>query len=232
MTYTHKVMPAKYSALIPVYNERECIQELYDSLCREMQKLNDRFEIIFVDDGSGDGSFEILRNLSSKNEDLIIKRLERNYGKSRALQAGFDLSSGNVIITIDGDLQYDVAEIPILLEKLGQGFDAICGWRHMRQDSFSKLVASRLANFIRHMAFGEDIHDVGCSFRAYSRRAFQSLELFRERHRFITAILKKKGFKISEVKVKHYPRLHGSSKYDIIKRFFKSIYDFLDILME
>lgn len=222
----------EYSVIIPVYNEQDCIEELYRSLYSVMESIGGSFEIIFVNDGSDDRSSGILKKISSIDDTLVIVNLNSHSGKSLALQTGFAYSKGQTIITIDADLQYDAKDIPQFLSRKNEGFDVVCGWRRNRRDPWLKIIASKIANYIRGWVFEETIHDVGCSFRVYTREAFESLNLYRERQRFITAILTKKGFHLGEIKVKHYPRRFGVSKYGIINRFFRSIPDFFSILIK
>lgn len=221
-----------YSVIIPTYNEQDSIETLCNSLFGGWRSISDSFEIIFVDDGSDDNSGSILDKLSLSYKELVSISLARHMGKSHALAAGFARSQGRTIITLDADLQHDLDDIPLLLSKKGQGFDVVCGWRHERCDPYTKIIAARFANLLRRLVFQEKIHDVGCSFRVYSREAFAAIQLYRERHRFITAILARKGFKLGEVKVRHYPRRLGMSKYSVIGRLIKSIPDFVYILFK
>jgi dolichol-phosphate mannosyltransferase len=221
----------KYSVIVPIYNEQDSIEELHGSLSLAMRSLGSSFEIIYVNDASCDHSADILMKISSMPETIVVN-LGSHLGKSAALQAGFEHSRGAIIITIDADLQCEPADIQLLLNKKNEGFDVVCGWRHKRCYPCSKIIASNIANYIRRLVFKETIHDVGCSFRVYSRDAFGALNLYRERHRFITAILKKKGFSLGEVKVSHYPRRFGASKYGIIDRLFSSIPDFFAIMLK
>ena len=221
-----------YSVIVPIHNEKDSIRELYHSLSCALKSISASFEIIFVDDGSDDDSEGILNNLSFLHKDLIAVTFPRRFGKSHALAAGFTRSKGRTIITLDADLQHDPDDIPLLLSKKEQGFDVVCGWRHKRCDPQTKIIAARLANLLRRLVFQEKIHDVGCSLRVYSREAFAAIRLYRERHRFITAILSRKGFKLGEVKVRHYPRRFGASKYSAFGRMIKSTPDFISILFK
>ncbi len=220
-----------YSVIVPIYNEQDCIITLYNDLYREMSSISASFEIIFIDDGSVDYSRQILKGISRVAKNLIIVCIKKHSGKSKAMQTGFSFSRGKIIITTDADLQFDPRDIRLLLDKKKEGFDVICGWRHKRSDPWIKSKASVIANYLRRLTFHEKIHDVGCPLRVYSRDSFASLNLYGERHRFITAILNKKGFKIGEIKIRHYCRNTGKSKYGIISRLFKSIPDFFNILI-
>lgn len=221
-----------YSVTVPLHNEEDSVNELYDSLSCVLKSISDSFEIIFVDDGSNDDSGRILNNLASLHKDLITVSFPKHSGKSQALAAGFARSCGRTIITLDADLQHDPNDIPLLLSKKEQGFDVACGWRYKRLDSRKQIIAAKLANYLRRLVFQEKIHDVGCSLRVYSREAFAAIRLHRQRQRFITAILARKGFKLGEVKVRHYPRRFGKSKYSVLGRVVKSIPDFVSILIK
>lgn len=227
-----RLLMIEYSIIVPVYNEQDCLEGLCCSLSAAMKPLDSTFEIIFVNDGSCDHSADILKKIAATTVRPVIIDLKAHLGKSAALQTGFAHSRGRTIITIDADLQYEPKDIPILLNKKNEGFDVVCGWRYKRYDPWLKIIAANAANYIRRIVFRETIHDVGCSFRVYTREAFGSVGLYRQRHRFITAILRKKMFAIGEVKVNHYPRRMGESKYGVIDRFFSSIQDFFDILIK
>ncbi|MDD4894614.1 MAG: glycosyltransferase family 2 protein [Candidatus Omnitrophica bacterium] len=220
------------SIVIPIFNEKDNIPLLYRGLKRETEGIGNKFEIIFVDDGSWDNSIAILQKETQGDYCVRMVSLQRHLGKSFALQSGFELARGQYVMTLDGDCQYDPADIRLFLEKIKDGrFDVLCGWRTHRCDPFSKIIFSKLANYLRRAVFAESIHDVGCSFRIYSRESLKGICLKREQHRFITAILKKKGFSIGEVAVRHYPRLSGKSKYGIWNRLVKSIPDFLSLIL-
>lgn len=219
----------EFSVIIPVYNEQSSIVPLFSSLRIVMDALAKPYEIIFVNDGSTDDTLKVLKSLASEN--LIGINLKHS-GKSLALQAGFDRAKGKIIITMDGDGQNDPEDIPRLLEKITEGYDVVCGWRRLRHDPPIKKISSKIANGIRKMAFRENLHDVGCALRAYKAQSLMGLRLCRQRHRFLTAILKKRGARIGEVDVRHYPRRAGKSKYGTIKRLFGSMPDFFAILLE
>lgn len=221
-----------FSVVVPVYNEEGSIAPLYISLKRVMDSLKKSYEIIFINDGSQDNTLEVLKGLASESAVLCIIDLNLRRGKSRALQAGFDRAQGKIIITLDGDLQNDPADIPRLLNKMEEGYDVVCGWRRVRRDPRIKKVASDIANYIRKASFHENVHDVGCALRAYTLESIKGLRLYRQRHRFLTALLKRQGARIGEVEVKHHPRRSGCSKYGSIRRLFSSIPDFFALLRE
>ena len=213
-----------YSVIIPVFNEAENIGPLHKELVLVMKGLNRAFEIIVVDDGSTDTTFQELKKLKS----LKVIRLRRNYGQSTALNAGIKASHGEIIITLDGDGQNDPADIPLLLQKMGEGFDVVCGWRYERKDTdFRKFISSGAA-FLRRFLVDDGIHDAGCTLRAYRRECFEDLELYAEFHRMIPALLKWRGFSLTEIKVHHRPRCFGTTKYTG-KRVLKGFVDMLYI---
>lgn len=214
----------KISVVVPVYNEEGNVKELHSRILTECQKLGKTFEIIFVDDGSKDKTVGICRNLSP----LKLIKFRKNYGQTAAFDSGFQASQGEVVITMDGDLQNDPADISKLLEKIEEGYDVVSGWRHKRKDSLSKKVFSRGANLLRKFFIQDNIHDSGCSLKAYKRECFNDLDLFGEMHRFIPALLEMDGFKVAEVKVSHHPRVNGVTKYNW-KRAFKGFVDMVSI---
>jgi len=212
------------SVVVPLYNEEGNVKELYQKIYEAVAKIGKPFEIIFVDDGSKDGTLEVAQSLSP----LKLIAFRKNYGQTAAFDAGFKLATGEIIITLDGDLQNDPADIPLLLEKMAEGFDVVSGWRYKRQDPWSKKIPSRIANLLRKILIHDDIHDSGCSLKAYKRECFQDVDLFGEMHRFIPAILQLDGYKVGEVKVSHHPRIHGVTKYNW-KRGFKGLVDMISI---
>ncbi len=215
----------EYSVVIPIYNEEKSLLPLYYSIRNVMSEIKYPYEIIFINDGSTDNSLDILKSISSKSNDVILVNLTENYGQSTAMQAGFDFSTGKIIITIDGDLQNDPRDIPRLLDKMRQGYDVVCGWRHDRHDPFLKRISAKIANVFRRLFWKEKIHDVGCTLRVYLRRTLKDIHLYRHRHRFLTFILLRKGFKIGEIKIKHHPRRFGKSKYSVFGCSIQSIID-------
>lgn len=216
------------SAVIPAYNEEENIIPLYDKLKRALINLKKSHEIIFIDDGSKDGTFEALSSLRKKDNCVKIIRFRRNFGQTAAWDIGFKNAYGKYIVTMDSDLQNDPADIPLLLNKLNEGYDAVSGWRRKRKDTISKKVFSLFANFLRKKLTKEKIHDSGCSLKLYKRECLEGINLYGEMHRYITTLLTLKGFKIGEVKVNHHPRIHGKTKYGF-KRVFKGFFDLLFI---
>lgn len=212
------------SVVVPLYNEEGNVKELHRRIFEALRAYGKPFEIIFVDDGSRDRTVALCAGLSP----LTLIRLRKNFGQTAAFDAGIKHSKGEVVITMDGDLQNDPADIPLLLEKMGEGFDVVSGWRHKRKDTFSKRFFSRTANLLRKVLIQDDIHDSGCSLKAYKRTCFEDVDLFGEMHRFIPAILQLKGYSVGEVKVSHHPRVHGVTKYNW-KRAIKGFVDMVSI---
>lgn len=214
------------SIVIPVYNEEENVHILYDELDSVLCHTGKRYEIIFVDDGSTDNTLNILKSIHEKDKNVKIIRLKRNFGQTTALNAGFDFASGDVVVTLDADLQNDPKDIPKLIEKLDEGYDVVSGWRFERKDPWSKKILSLIANYLRKRFTGEILHDSGCTLKGYRKECLVDLNLYGEMHRYIPTILRWKGFKVGEVKVNHRPRMYGQSKYNY-KRIFRGFFDLL-----
>ena len=211
------------SIVIPVFNEEDTIPHIVESLESVLDTCGRSHEMIFIDDGSTDGTFCALKDAHDRNPCIKTIKFRRNFGQSAALKAGFDHATGDVVISMDGDLQNDPDDIPVLLDKLeNEDYDVVCGWRADRKDSVSKKYISKIANVVRRNITSEFIHDSGCTFRAYKNECVKGLELYGETHRYIPAMLLWKGYRIGEVKVKHHSRKHGVTKYNwrrIIKGF-------------
>ncbi len=212
------------SVVVPLFNEEGNVRELHQKIVEACQALGKPFEIIFVDDGSADKTREIAATCAPLK--LIVQR--RNFGQTAAMDAGIKNSKGKIIITMDGDLQNDPADIKKLLDKLEEGYDVVSGWRKNRKDPFLKHFNSRLANVLRKILIDDGIHDSGCSLKAYRRECFEDVDLFGEMHRFIPALLKIQGFKIGEVVVTHHPRRRGVTKYNW-KRGVKGFVDMISV---
>jgi glycosyltransferase involved in cell wall biosynthesis len=198
------------SVVVPLYNEEGNARELHRRIMEACQAIGKSFEIVFIDDGSEDKTNEICQGLSP----LKLITFRKNFGQTAAFDAGFKNSRGEIIITMDGDLQNDPADIKALLEKMDEGYDVVSGWRVKRRDSFMKKFFSRTANLLRKILIDDGIHDSGCSLKAYKKECFDDLDLFGEMHRFIPATLKVQGFKVAEIPVSHHPRRHGVTKYN------------------
>jgi glycosyltransferase involved in cell wall biosynthesis len=204
------------SVVIPAYNEEENVPILYEKLKKVLDSLGEDYEIIFVDDGSTDGTYQRLKQLAEKDNRLKVIRFKRNYGQTAAMSAGFEHAKGDVIITLDADLQNDPEDIPLLLEKLEEGYHVVSGWRKDRKDPFlSRRLPSMIANWLISKITGVHLHDYGCTLKAYRAEVVKDLELFGDMHRFLPALTKRRGAKITEVVVRHHPRMFGKSKYGI-----------------
>jgi len=218
----------KITIVIPVFNEKENIKPLYQKISSVLRTIkNIDYEILFVDDGSTDGTGREIKNIDDPKVKGIIFR--RNFGKAAALKAGFKFTSGDIIITMDGDLQDDPKEIPRLLGKLKDGYDLVSGWKKNRKDSLSKRFMSRIFNKVVALSSKLAIHDFNCGLKAYKKETIKELDLYGELYRFIPALVYQKGFKVSEIIVEHHPRVHGRSKYGS-KRLIKGLLDFWTVL--
>jgi len=225
------------SVVVPFYNEQENIQELYQGLTRVLGNLNVTYELIFVNDGSTDNTPQILKDLYQKDEKVLVIRLRKNFGQTAALQAGFDFAQGDVIISMDGDLQHDPEDIPLFLSKMEEGYDIVSGWRKRRVDNLLfRRLPSLLANRMMKKLSGVDIHDFGTTFKAYKKDVIKSVRLYGELHRFIPALISREGVKITEIPIKNIVRQKGKSKYGLsrVRRVFfdlmtvKFIISFID----
>lgn len=216
------------SLVIPVYNERDNLARLHAELTGVMGSVGDEYEILFVDDGSTDGSDRVLRDLRAADRRLRVLTLARNSGQSAAMDAGFKSAAGEVVVTLDADLQNDPADIPRLLEAL-PGWDAVVGVRRKRQDNLVRRVSSRVANYVRNRLSDETIEDTGCSLKAFRRASLSRIVLYDGMHRFLPTLLKMEGCRVREVPVGHRPRLHGESKYGIGNRLLPSFMDLLAV---
>ncbi|MFO0795807.1 MAG: glycosyltransferase family 2 protein [Candidatus Brocadiaceae bacterium] len=212
------------SIVIPVYNEVDNIEPLGHSIINAMQDKN--YEVIFVDDGSADGSTEKLNEWCTKHTNFRTIHFKRNAGQTAAMDAGFKYASGKYVVSMDADMQNDPADIPKLLEKLNT-YDMVCGWRQKRNDPWIKRISSKVANFIRNKLSQEDIKDTGCSLKAYRRKCFNQIKLYNGMHRFLPTLFKMEGFTVTEIVVNHYPRKFGKSKYGISNRAFRAFIDLL-----
>ncbi len=204
------------SIVIPAYNEEENIPVLYERLKKVLDSLGKDYEIIFVDDGSEDRTPEVLKEIAEKDKKVKVIRFRRNYGQTAAMYAGFEHAKGDVIITMDADLQNDPEDIPKLLEKMEEGYDIVSGWRKDRKDPFlSRKLPSKIANWIISKVTGVELHDYGCTLKAYRAEIAKRYRLYGDMHRFLPALAKRFGARITEIPVRHHPRLYGRSKYGI-----------------
>ncbi len=220
-------MKKTVSLVIPVLNEEKNIELLYSEITESLAKLKCHYELIFVDDGSTDNSFEVLKGLYEKDSNVRVIKFRRNFGQTAALSTGFQAASGEVIVTLDADLQNDPGDIEKLLRKIDEGNDVVSGWRFKREDSlFSKKIPSAFSNWLARKLTGLAIHDSGCTLKAYRKEAINNMKIYGEMHRYIPAILNSRGYKISEVKVTHRPRKFGKTKYN----FTRLLKGFLDLI--
>lgn len=205
-----------FSIVIPIFNEEENIPLLFRQLQAMLDETDKRGEVILVDDGSTDNSFSLLAELQDDDARFRVIQLRRNFGQTAAFSAGFDQSRGEIIVTMDGDLQNDPADIPMLLEKMEEGFDIVSGWRVDRKDTFlTRRLPSMMANWLISRSMGVKLHDYGCSLKAYQRDVLRHTKLYGELHRFIPALASRIGVRVAEVPVNHRPRQYGRSKYGI-----------------
>jgi len=201
------------SIVIPFYNEEENIDSMMERVVSELQQLTDHHEIIAVDDGSKDNTYKRLCAVKKKTANLRIIKFRRNFGQTQAMQAGIDHARGDVIITMDGDLQNDPADIPALIAKMAEGYEVVSGWRKKRKDNILRCIPSKIANYLLCYVTGVKIHDNGCSLKAYNASILKKVRLYSEMHRFIPAFACLRGARVTEIVVKHHPRVRGQSKY-------------------
>ncbi len=216
------------SVVVPMHNEERSVALLYDELHSVFEPLDVPWEAIFVDDGSTDGTFAALTRLHAATGNVRVVRLRRNFGKAAALVAGFDQARGDIVVTMDGDLQDDPAEIPRLLAKLDEGFDLVSGWKTHRRDRLSRRILSRIFNRATSMLSGVRLHDMNCGLKAYRAEVVHGLRLYGELHRFIPVLAHYRGFRIAELPVNHRPREHGRSRYGV-ERYLRGFLDLLTV---
>lgn len=208
------------SAVVPIHDELESIPRLVETIASTLQASGISYEIVCVDDGSKDGSGDLLRQLAQSRTDLQSVLLRRNYGQTAAMAAGFHYAKGRVIVTLDGDLQNDPADIPLLLDKLNEGYDLVSGWRKQRQDAVvTRLIPSKIANWLIGRVTGVTLHDYGCSLKAYRSELVVDMNLYGELHRFLPALAYMEGARIAEIPVRHHARQFGRSKYGLGRTF-------------
>jgi glycosyltransferase involved in cell wall biosynthesis len=216
------------SVVIPIKDERENLVPLTQQLLKVLSARDESrsapFEIIYIDDGSTDGSGPLLDQLAEQHAEVIVLHFDRNYGQTSAFDAGFRLAQGDLVVTMDGDLQFDPADIAKLLP-LTRQYDLVCGWRKDRHDSLIRKLSSRIAYKVRDLVTHDGIHDTGCSLKVFRRAVVERMPPFEGMHRFFPALAQMYGFTVTEVPVSHFPRIHGHSKYGLGNRLFKGLYD-------
>jgi glycosyltransferase involved in cell wall biosynthesis len=218
------------SVLVPVLDEADTVEELAARVAAVLDRLGRSFEIVFIDDGSGDGTPERVRAARERDPRVRLVRLRRNFGKAAALTAGFDHSRGAILVTMDGDLQDDPEEIPRFLDTLERnGLDLVSGWKRQRRDPAGKRIPSRLFNWVTRRLAQVDLHDFNCGFKAYRREVLGEIAVYGELHRYIPVLASRRGFAVGEIEVQHHPRLHGVSKYGW-DRFYKGLLDLITVL--
>lgn len=223
----------KYSVIIPVFNERDSVEPLFNSLREIMSSLGEDYEIIFINDGSTDDTLTALNELLEANPQLRIISFDENRGQGKVIEEGFRKAKGEVIITMDGDLQNDPKDIPKLISKIDEGFDFVCGWRHTRKDSLIKKIKSKLGNFFQRRITKMSLHDMSCTFRAY-RKGIISDITFQTKYDFSLLpyiISQKHKINIAEVKIKHNPRKFGKTKYKLLECIVGTVYSYVRIIL-
>jgi len=221
-------MKKSISVVIPTYNEQESLTELVGIL-KDVLKSHELWEVLFIDDGSTDGSIEVLTKVVNNEPNFKLIQLHRNYGKSAALAEGFKLAEGDYVITMDADLQDDPQEIPNLIAKLSDGYDLVTGWKKTRKDPWTKRFPSKIANFVTGLMTGVKVHDMNCGLKAFRQTVVKSMDIYGGRHRYIPALAAQKNFRVTEIPVKHHERKFGATKYGG-SRLFHGFFDLITIL--
>jgi glycosyltransferase involved in cell wall biosynthesis len=224
-----EVAAPEISVVIPVYNEAESLQPLYQDLVSVLGTLGRPYELLFIEDGSTDGSFDTLAELHTQDCHVQVIQFRRNFGKAAALTVGFAEARGAIVITMDADLQDDPQEIPSLLNKLAEGFDLVSGWKYPRRDPLTKTLPSKLFNWATSRLSGVRLHDFNCGFKAYRREVVKEIRFYGDLYRYIPVLAHWQGFRVTEVPVRHHPRQFGQSKYGI-SRFLRGFFDLITIL--
>ena len=219
----------KISLVVPLFNEEESVIPLINEIRKALKPVNKPYEVIFVDDGSTDGSLKNIKDAMKTDNRIKFLSFRKNYGKSAALQVGFRAATGDVVVTMDADLQDDPFEIPNLLKKLDEGFDLCSGWKKQRFDPFIKKHSSKFFNFVTKIISGINIHDFNCGLKAYRKEVVQNIHVYGELHRYVPVLAKWQGFTITEIPVKHHPRRYGKTKFGI-SRFFKGFLDLITVV--
>ena len=216
------------SVVVPLLNEERSLEALYREIADALEPLGHDYEVVFVDDGSTDASLAVLSRLHDETTNVVVIHLRRNFGKAAALQAGFVEARGDLVVTIDADLQDDPAEIPKLLAKLDEGFDLVSGWKTRRNDPLARRLFSRVFNWVTGVISGVHLHDVNCGLKAYRAEVLHGIRLYGELHRFIPVLASYRGYRIAEIPVNHRPREHGRSRYGP-ERYLRGFFDLLSV---
>ena len=219
----------KISIIVPLYNEEESLNPLVNEIRKALKPLNTQYEVLLIDDGSNDKSLSIIKEIARTDNRFKFISFRKNYGKSAALQVGFNNASGDVIITMDADLQDDPNEIVNLIKKLEEGYDLCSGWKKQRFDPFIKKYSSRFFNYVTRLISGIKIHDFNCGLKAYRSEVVKNIKVYGELHRYIPVLAKWQGFSVTELVVKHHPRRYGKTKFGI-SRFFKGFIDLITVV--
>ncbi len=227
--HPHQPRKPNFSVVIPLYNEEESLRELTEQLKNTLVKMGGNYELIFIDDGSTDNSFKVLRDIHHRNHRVKVIRFRRNYGKSAALMVGFQKAQGEFIITMDADLQDDPSEIPNLIKEIKSGYDVVSGWKKKRKDPISKTLPSKFFNYVTKVVSGINIHDFNCGLKAYRKEVVKSVNVYGELHRYIPVLAQWLGFRIGEIPVAHRPRKYGKTKFGM-GRFFKGFLDLMTVI--
>lgn len=221
--------PLDLSVIVPAYNEEESVEPLHAAIVEAVEPLKLSFEIVFVDDGSKDATFAVAKRLAERDRRVRVIKFRRNYGQTPAMVAGIEHARGRVLVTMDGDLQNDPADIPEFLAKIEEGYDIVAGWRRRRQDKLvSRVIPSKVANWLIARVTGVPIKDNGCSLKAYRAELIKNIPLYSEMHRFIPAMTSLAGARIAQIPVRHHPRRFGVSKYGL-SRVYRVLFDLLAI---
>ncbi len=216
----------KLSFIIPVYNEQDSLKQLYSEILENLN--NNDYEIIFIDDGSDDDSYNIMKDLASSDKKVKIIRFRRNFGKSAGLYVGFEKATGDIVFTLDADLQDNPKEIPNFIDKIEEGYDLVTGWKQKRKDPINKTWPSKLFNKVTSKIFGLKLHDYNCGFKAFKKEVIKELDIYGEMHRYIPALAQAKGFKVAEITVAHRKRKFGKTKFGA-ERYLRGFLDLLTV---
>lgn len=224
----NKTANTDIAVILPVYNEEGNLIEVFERISETFRQITNSYEIIFVDDGSTDDSFNILENISRNHSEVKIVQFRKNFGQTAAMAAGIDICNADIVIFMDSDLQNDPSDIPLLLNKINEGYDVVSGWRKQRYDSYIKTIPSKIANKIIKSVSGIKIHDLGCTLKAYKKEILNEIKIYGEMHRFLPLLAASMGAKITEIEVQHHPRKNGYSKYGL-GRTYKVLLDLITV---